>query len=189
MKFIIKSFLKGLLITAPVAITVYILYLIVSFADNLFVDILSPFGLYFPGIGLVLTLVIITLIGFLAANWFAAIIFEYIDAVFKRVPFVKTVYTTIKDAMASFTTGKKGFSQLAIVNIPHSDIKLLGFITNDNLEKFGLEGYISVYLMQSMQWAGNLILVPKEMVTVLDVSSEEAIKFIVSAGLIENNKN
>lgn len=188
MKNILKHFLKGVLVLAPVAITVFVIYKIITIVDSIFINILEPLHLYFPGIGIILSFIIITLIGMLASNWLTGKIFSYIDNIFTKLPLIKVIYTTIRDTISSFLDGRKGFSKLAIVNIPNSDIKLLGFITNKSLDEFGLNGYISVYLMQSMQWAGNLILVPEEMVTPVDVNAEEAIKFIASAGIISNKK-
>jgi uncharacterized membrane protein len=188
LKNILKHFLKGVLVLAPVAITVFVIYKIITIVDSIFINILEPLHLYFPGIGIILSFIIITLIGMLASNWLTGKIFSYIDNIFTKLPLIKVIYTTIRDTISSFLDGRKGFSKLAIVNIPNSDIKLLGFITNKSLDEFGLNGYISVYLMQSMQWAGNLILVPEEMVTPVDVNAEEAIKFIASAGIISNKK-
>lgn len=188
MKRIFKHFLKGVLVTAPVAITIFVIFKIITITDSYFISALKPLNLYFSGVGIILTFILITLIGILASNWLTGKIFNLIDEFFTKVPLVKIIYTTIKDTMSSFFDGKKGFSKLAIITLPNSEMKLLGFVTNENLERFELEDYISVYLMQSMQWAGNLILVPKDWATVLDVSTEEAIKFIASAGLIDTKK-
>ena len=189
LKRLFKHFLKGVLVTAPVAITIFVIYKIVVLTDNLFINLLKPLNLYFPGVGIILTFVLITLIGILASNWLTGKIFNIVDGLFRKVPFIKSIYTALKDTLMSFFDGKKGFSKLAIINLPNSEIKLLGFVTNENLEKFELVDYISVYLMQSMQWAGNLILVPKDWVTILNVSAEDAIKFIASAGLIDTQKS
>lgn len=187
MKRLVKFFIQGLVLITPVIITVFIIYKAGAIMDSLSASLLNMFGIQpYPGVGILLFIVFITLLGMLSKNWLSKKLFGYIDQVFTNVPLVKIIYTTIRDTISTFTEGKKGFSQLALVHIPGSDIKLLGFITNEQLDSFGLNGYVSIYLMQSMQWAGNLILVPKEMVTLLDVSVEEAIKFIASAGLVKN---
>lgn len=188
MKKLVRLFLQGLLLITPVGITVFIIYKIGAIMDSLASGILILFNIpHYPGMGIILSIVVITLIGILSKSWLSKKLFNYIDLLFTNVPLVKVIYTTIRDTISTFTEGKKGFSKLALVHIPNSEIKLLGFITNEQLDRFGLEEYISVYLMQSMQWAGNLILVPKSMVTVLDMSVEDAIKFIASAGLVRNN--
>lgn len=184
MKRIIGIFLKGIIALAPIAITLYILYKIYVLMDGLFKGLLESAGLYFPGLGAILTLALIFGVGLLASNWLTNRILKIIESLFARVPLVKSIYGIIKDTVNSFSGEKKGFSRLAIVELPNSPIKLLGFVTNDSENSFIPEGYVSVYLMQSMQWAGNLILVPQEYVKEVDASSEEAIKFIASAGLI-----
>ncbi|ATW23441.1 DUF502 domain-containing protein [Candidatus Formimonas warabiya] len=189
MKKLVKFFLRGLLLITPVGITVFIVYKVGALMDSLAAGLLKIFAIpTYPGMGILLAVAVITLVGMLSKNWFSKKLFRYIDMVFTNVPLVKVIYTTVRDTISTFTEGKKGFSQLALVHIPSSDIKLLGFITNEELDRFGLDGYVSVYLMQSMQWAGNLVLVPKEMVTVLDMSVEDAIKFIASAGLVKSQE-
>lgn len=184
MKKVIGIFLKGTITLAPVAITLYILYKIYVILDGIFRGLLKSVGFYFPGLGAVLTLVLIFVVGLLASNWITNQLLKLVENLFARVPLVKNIYGIIKDTINSFSGEKKGFSRLAIVELPNIPVKLMGFVTNDGDNRFIPEGYVSVYLMQSMQWAGNLILVPKEYVKEVDASSEEAIKFIASAGLI-----
>jgi uncharacterized membrane protein len=183
-KRIIGIFLKGAIALAPITITLYILYKIYVSMDGLFKGLLQSAGLYFPGLGALLTLALIFGVGLLTSNWVTGQAFRIVEKLFARVPLVKNIYGIIKDTINSFSGEKKGFSRLAIVELPDSPVKLLGFVTNDGGNRFIPEGYVSVYLMQSMQWAGNLILVPKEHVRELDATPEEAIKFIASAGLI-----
>ncbi len=187
MKKLIKYFIQGLFLITPVGITIYILYWAGSMIDNLASGLLPILDLpRYPGIGILVAIVLVTLLGLFSRYWLSKKLFGYIDKLFTAVPLVKIIYTTVRDVISTVSEGKKGFSKLALVNLPHSEIKLLGYITNEQLESFGLEGYVSVYVMQSMQWAGNLILVPKDMVTVLDIPVEESIKFIASAGLVKN---
>lgn len=184
MKKIIGIFLKGVIALAPVVITLYILYKIYQILDGAFRGLLESAGLYFPGLGAILTLALIFGVGLLASNWITNQLLKLVETLFARLPLVKNIYGIIKDTVNSLSGEKKGFSHLAIVELPNVPVKLLGFITNEGDNRFIPEGYVSVYLMQSMQWAGNLILVPKEYVKEVDATSEEAIKFIASAGLI-----
>ncbi|AFQ44111.1 DUF502 domain-containing protein [Desulfosporosinus meridiei] len=183
MKKIIGIFLKGLLVLTPIVLTFYILYKMFIVTDGLFKGILEREGLYFPGLGVIVTLAAIFLVGVLASNWLTNKILNYLEKVLIKVPLLGNIYGIIKDTVNSFSSNKKGFSRLVRVSLSE-DIKLLGFITNDEESAFIPKGYVAVYLMQSMQWAGNLILVPKDQVQLIDVSSEEALKFIASAGLL-----
>lgn len=185
MKKALNIFLKGAFILAPIVITVYILYKVYLVMDGVFRPLLESVGLYFTGFGAILTLGLIFLVGLLASNWATNHFLKLVDRIFTRVPLIKSIYNIIKDTINSFSGNKKGFSQLVVVELPGSSLKLLGFLTNDEPSKFVPEGYVAVYLMQSLQWAGNLVLVPRDAVTLIDASSEEAIKFIASAGLID----
>lgn len=183
MKKILGIFLKGLFVLTPIAITGYILYKMFLITDGLFRGILERVGLYFPGFGVIVTLAVIFLVGLLASNWITNKFLNYLDKLFTKVPLLGSIYRIIKDTVNSFSGNKKSFSRLVLVNMSN-ELKLLGFLTNDEESVFIPKGYVAVYLMQSMQWAGNLILVPEEKVQLLEVSSEEALKFIASAGLL-----
>ncbi|ODA42990.1 DUF502 domain-containing protein [Desulfosporosinus sp. BG] len=183
MKKFIGIFLKGLLVLTPLAITFYIVYKMFLITDGLFKGLLERAGLYFPGLGLIVTLTVIFLVGLLASNWLTNRLLDYVDKIFIKVPLLGSIYGIIKDTVNSFSANKKGFSRLVMVNMS-DELKLLGFLTNDEESVFIPKGYVAVYLMQSMQWAGNLILVPEEKVQQLEASSEDALKFIASAGLL-----
>ncbi|EGW41645.1 DUF502 domain-containing protein [Desulfosporosinus sp. OT] len=183
MKKFIGIFLKGLLVLTPLAITFYIVYKMFLITDGLFKGLLERAGLYFPGLGLIVTLAVIFLVGLLASNWLTNRLLDYVDKIFIKVPLLGSIYGIIKDTVNSFSANKKGFSRLVMVNMS-DELKLLGFLTNDEESVFIPKGYVAVYLMQSMQWAGNLILVPEEKVQQLEASSEDALKFIASAGLL-----
>ena len=183
MKKIIGIFLKGLFVLTPISITFYILYKMFLVTDGLFKGLLERAGLYFPGLGVIVTLAVIFLVGLLASNWLTNGLLNYLDKIFIKVPLFGSIYGIIKDTVNSFSANKKGFSRLVVVNMSN-ELKLLGFLTNDEESAFIPKGFVAVYLMQSMQWAGNLILVPEEKVQQLEVSSEDALKFIASAGLL-----
>ncbi|TGE34526.1 DUF502 domain-containing protein [Desulfosporosinus sp. Sb-LF] len=188
MKKVIGIFLKGLFVLMPVAITFYILYKMFLMTDGLFKGLLERVGLYFPGLGVIVTVAVIFIVGLLASNWFSNRLLNYLDKILIKIPLAGNIYGIIKDTVSSFSSNKKGFSRLVLVNIS-DDIKLLGFLTNEEESIFIPKGYVAVYLMQSMQWAGNLILVPEEKVQEVEVSSEDAIKFIASAGLLNKKTN
>ena len=183
LKKFIGIFLKGLLVLTPIAITFYILYKMFLLTDGLFKGLLERVGLYFPGFGVIVTLAMIFLVGLLASNWLTNRLLNYLDKIIIKVPLLGSIYGIIKDTVNSFSANKKGFSRLVVVNMS-DELKLLGFLTNDEESAFIPKGYVAVYLMQSMQWAGNLILVPEEKVQQIEVSAEDALKFIASAGLL-----
>src|SRR5690606_29996298 len=116
-----RYFLRGALLTAPIALTLYILYWIFKAFDDLL-----PFGI--PGLGLVVTALLITLVGFLTSNVIGRNAFEWTESMLRRVPFVKLLYSSIKDLIGAFVGDKKSFDQPVTVQLgPDSPIKLLGF--------------------------------------------------------------
>lgn len=187
MKKILGIFLKGVFVLVPVALTFFIVFKVYEFMDGLFKELLQRAGFYFPGLGVLVTLGVIFLVGLLASNWLTNKLLNKLDMLLTKAPLLGSIYGIIKDTVNSFSSNKKGFANLVMINLPNN-LKLLGFLTNDEVNAFIPEGYVAVYLMQSMQWAGNLVLVPADLVQKIDVPAEEALKFIASAGLISVNE-
>jgi len=187
MKKIIALFIKGIFVLAPVILTFFIIYKIYQIADGLFKGFLQTAGIYFPGLGVIVTLLIILLAGLLASNLITNNLIKYFEKLMAKVPLLGNLYGILKDTLGSFSTNKKGFSRLVRIEMANG-FKLLGFLTNDEDKAIIPPDYVVVYLMQSMQWAGNIILVPKDLVEPLDVSAEEALKFIASAGLLKSKE-
>lgn len=169
--------LRGALVTTPLAFTAYIIWFLFSTIDQLL-----PVGI--PGLGLVLTVVLVTLVGFLTSNVVGRGVFDAAEGFLKRVPFVKLVYSSIKDLIGAFVGERRSFDQAVAVRLSHdSPLKVLGFVTRKGLAVLGFPQHVAVYLPQSYNFAGNLVLVPAELVEPLDVSSSELMTFIVSGGV------
>lgn len=187
MKKLVGIFMKGIFVLVPILITYIIVNKVYELTDGLFRDLLERAGFYFPGLGVLVTLAVIFLIGLLASNWLTGKLLKGFDLMIAKIPLIGSIYGIIKDTVNSFSANKKGFSRLVMIHLPN-DLKLLGFLTNDEDSVFVPRGYVAVYLMQSMQWAGNLILVPENLIETINAPAEEALKFIASAGLININE-
>jgi uncharacterized membrane protein len=204
---LIKYFLNGVLFLTPIALTIYIVHWILSGWDKTagkvfhfqiqetpMLTVLNgylpeahrfTFPMEIPGLPLLASIVVVILVGYVVSWWLSARLLRYIDKIFTRVPVVKFIYTIIKDTMASLLGEKKSFSKVAVVRIPNSEMKMLGFITSEDLSHIGFKDHMAIYVMQSMQWAGMTLLVPKEDVEILEgLKMEDAMKFIVSAGAV-----
>jgi uncharacterized membrane protein len=161
----------------PVVLTLYIFYLIFFKIDHIL-------GFSIPGVGFLVTLAGITLIGFLVSNFLTRRLILLIDRLFIRLPLVKLLYSSIKDLIGAFVGDKKSFNKPVLVRLsPDSGASVLGFITAESLENLGLNDYAAVYVPQSYNFAGNLLLFPRDQVTPLDASSSEVMTFIVSGGV------
>ena len=176
MRYLIKCFLQGLLVFVPAALTVFAIVWIFTKLDGLL-------GLEIRGLGLVITLVFITLIGFLASNFVGKKFVALIDGLFTKLPLAKLLYSGIKDIIGAFAGEKKSFDKPAIVELAPGGAKALGFITREGLEFLSLSDHVAVYFPQSYNFAGSLLLFPSERVKPIEVDSSEAMAFIVSGGV------
>lgn len=169
--------LRGALITGPLVATVYVLYFIFRTVDDL-----VPIGI--PGLGLLLTTVLVAAVGYFSSNVIGSGILESIERFLKRVPFVKLVYSSIKDLVNAFVGERKSFDKPVLVRLSlDGAVQTLGFVTRDALVGLDLPEHVAVYLPQSYNFAGNLLIVPRDAVTPLSVSSGELMTFIVSGGV------
>ena len=172
-----RYLLRGTLTLVPLALTIYILFWIFRTVDQLL-----PIGI--PGLGLLVTVLLVALVGFLTSNMMGHGALDATEAFLKRVPFVNLVYTSIKDLMNAFVGDKRGFDHPVLFRLSaDTDVKLLGFMTRDGIPGLNMPQYVSVYMPQSYNFAGNLLLVPRELVEPLDVASSEVMTFIVSGGV------
>jgi uncharacterized membrane protein len=181
MKKLIDYFIKGLLVFVPITLTVFLLFWVFNSVDSIIRNFLPK---KIPGLGLLLTIILITVIGFLASNFLGRKIFELIEKVFRKLPLVKLLYSAVKDMIEAFAGEKRSFDKPVLASIaPGSKTKVVGFITKESLENFGLTDYVSVYIPQSYNFAGNVLLFPKEAIGTLDIESSQAMAFIVSGGV------
>jgi len=187
MKVILRSFINGVLTIVPIILVVYVVYKSFMFLDGILGNVLKPYLKedYIPGIGLLATLALITILGWMSTKFLTGTVIRLLDWLLENIPIVKTIYSVIKDTFQSFLGEKKSFSKVALITIPGTDIKSIGFITTEDLENFydPLKDYCAVYIQQTFQVAGLTLLIPKDQIEVIDVKAEDAMKFILSGGM------
>jgi uncharacterized membrane protein len=171
-------FLRGLVITAPAALTFYICWVAIRWLDGLL-------GTSIPGLGIAAAVVIITMIGALASNFVTRAFVSTVDQALARLPFVRLVYTSIKDLLGAFVGEQRRFNRPVKVRLgePDAAIHVLGFVTSDSLTQLGFEGHVAVYVPTSYSFAGHLIVVPADRVTALGTDAADTLAFIVSGGV------
>lgn len=171
----------------PIILVIYVIYKTFMFLDGLLGNVLKPYlkESYIPGIGLMTTFILITVLGWLSTRFITGSLIKLVDVLLEKIPFVKTVYSVIKDTVHSFLGEKKSFSKVALVTLPGSQMKSMGFLTAENLNEFymPLSQYVAVYIPQTFQVAGFTFLIPKDQVEIIDVKPEDAMKFILSGGM------
>ncbi|NCC72503.1 MAG: DUF502 domain-containing protein [Sphingobacteriia bacterium] len=179
-------FFQGLLFIGPVVITVYSLWVMFNWVDGLLYKTIEQFtGFSVPGLGLILVLIIITLVGFLGTTFLFRPMAHYFDKLLSNTPFIKIIYTSVKDLTAAFVGQKRRFNQPVLVQVTSDgNIEKIGFITDEDLSMIGIsEEKIAVYLPHSYAWSGNLFIVPSKNVRKINASATEVMKYIISAGV------
>jgi len=189
-KNVFNNFLEGLLYVAPIGATIFIIYVTFSFIDSNTNDLFEQlFGIRIPGLGILVTITIITLIGAFGRTLLAKPMITLLDSIFEKLPLIKVIYTSTKDFMEAFVGQKKKFTEAVLVKMnKDADVYKLGFITQKDLTHLGIkDGYVAVYLPHSYNFSGNLFVVPSDNVVPINASSTEMMKFIVSGGITEVN--
>jgi uncharacterized membrane protein len=174
---LVTWFLRGLVFLVPIAITVWLLV-------TAFVTIDGWLGLPVPGVGLLIVITLTTAFGFLLSNFLTRSILGVFERFLDRLPFVRLLHTSMKDLMTAFVGEKKRSGRaVAVELIPGSGVRVLGFVTREDLSELGLGEQIAVYFPQSYNFAGQVVLVPRERVLPLEVESHAVMTFIVSGGV------
>lgn len=184
MKKLINYFLQGLLFIVPIVVTVYVLFQLLSWIDNLlpFLDKLK-----IPGLGVIAIFILVSAAGYIGSRLVRNPIKAYMEYLMERAPLVKLIYTSVKDLIAAFVGEKKSFNQPVAVKLEkNSDTERIGFITRNDVNNIGFGSEkVAVYLPFSYSFMGELVILPRENVRRLDASGPEMIKFVISGGVGE----
>jgi uncharacterized membrane protein len=196
-KKIIQYLLQGLLILAPLAITIYSIYWIVSTVDNwlpIFREEIKDFQgnvighrVKNYGLGFVIVLATIIAIGYLSSFFIQSKIFNLFDSWLEKTPGVKYIYSSVRDFFGAFAGEKKKFNTPILANAFAEDVWVMGFLTDQELEKFDMGAeMVSVYMPQAYHWAGQLYILPRSKIRKLDkINSGDAMKYAVTGGVVE----
>lgn len=180
---LVKSFFQGLLIIGPFALTVWIIWYVVSSIDNILPSLSQQF---YPGITFLIVICSITIIGFIGSKFIIGrVIVDSFDYLLEHTPGIKFIYTSLKDVMTSFVGDKKKFNQPVLIKTSDNpDVWRIGFLTQSDLSSVGFPSYVSVYLPHSYAVSGWVVFVQASNIVVLEnVSAAQAMKFAVSGGV------
>ena len=184
-----QYFLQGILVLAPVAITVYSVYWIVSSIDSLipiFTQKSADGKIYIRnyGLGFLIIIVAICLIGYLSSFFIKNRLFNLFDSLMTKTPGIRFIYSTVKEFFEAFAGEKKKFNKPVLANIDDNDVWRVGFITHEDASDFGFGDYVAVYIPMSYSIAGNVYLLPRNRVRpITDVNASDAMKFALSGGV------
>ena len=175
---IIQLFLQGLLLIAPISITIFVIFKLFEFVDGLI-------PVRIPGLGLLLIFTFITLAGLFGTLIIRTPFNILFNRIMDQVPLVKMLYTAISDLLSAFVGQKKKFTEpVMVIMSRESNIRKLGFITERDMKNIGIGSeFVAVYLPHSYNFSGNMFVVPADNVIPVEANSADFMKFIVSGGV------
>jgi uncharacterized membrane protein len=196
-KKVITYLLQGLLIIAPIAVTIYSIYWIISTVDGWLPIFREPvkdaagnvlrYKVKNYGAGFAIILVSIIIIGYLSSMFIRSKVFNLFDSWLEKTPGIKYIYSSVRDFFGAFAGEKKKFDKPILANAFADDVWVMGFITDEELEKFNMgSDMVSIYIPQAYHWAGQLYVLPRARVRLLDkITSGDAMKYAVTGGVVD----
>ena len=193
--FIKRYFFTGLLISAPIGATIYITIFIVEFIAGLVPQRFNPNGLLpeiigyeIPGLELIIAFISFILIGLIFSTLFGKAILGYFDNLITRIPFAGNVYKAIKQITETFSNADAAYQKVVLIEYPRKDIYAIGFMTGETkgeIKDRKKIDMVNVFVPTTPNpTSGFLLFIPKEDTVELDMSVEDAIKLVVSAGMV-----
>lgn len=191
-----RYFLAGILVTAPISITIYLTYVFLTFIDSKVAGFLPREwysalygGTTFPGIGLLIALVFFTIIGWLTTNYFGRLFIKISEYFVDRMPVIRTIYSATKQIFETIMASQStAFRDVVMIEYPRKGIWTLGFVTGvakGEVQDVTEDEVINVFVPTTPNpTSGFLLFVPKSDLRYLDMSVEDGIKMVISTGLI-----
>ena len=177
----IQYFLQGLLILGPATITVYAFYVVFDKIDSILRPVIN-----IPGIGFIIIIGFILLVGYLSSFFMMSRILSVIDKLLDKTPGIKLFYSFIKDFFEAFAGNKKKFTKGVLANVEDNNVWRVGFITQEDMGRFDLVGFVAVYIPMAYSVAGNVYIISKDRIKpITNISSTQTMKFAVSGGVTD----
>lgn len=187
-KFISKTLLSGFITLLPVVLTVYLLYWLGVSSEEVMGNAfryLLPNSKYFPGLGMLVGVVIIFIVGLMMNAYLVRKIFSFGEQLLYRLPLIKSVYRAFRDFFDFFSPNKEGLGQVVAVTL--NGMELVGFVTQEDPQRlpqsFRDRDCVLVYLPMSYMVGGYTILVPRSDLRPLQMTRDEAMRFVLTAGI------
>jgi len=181
-KKILRYFIQGVIILAPIGITAYVLYWLFDKVDG----ILRPY-VDIPGLGFAIILVFVILVGWISSSFLMGSAINFFDHLMEKTPGIKFIYSSTKDFFEAFAGDKKRFNKAVLANVFSPDVWIVGFLTDEEMRKFDLGAdKVAVYVPQAYNFAGQLYILPRDHVRKIEnITSGEAMKYAVTGGVVD----
>jgi uncharacterized membrane protein len=194
MKSFNQIFLKGLIVVLPITLTFYLLIWASVTVESLFgstLKFLMGKELYIPGLGILLTIILVFLVGLLVSHYFTARLFKWFTNLLERVPLIKAIYNPLRDLMA-LLPGKSSEKDRPqkVVMVPNDQFGgyVFGFVTREDLDELPIEDLVPVYIPYSYMLGGITLLVKKDKIIKVDMPVDQALKLSVTAWIKAEDK-
>lgn len=179
MRTLLKFFLRGLVVIAPLVVTIWV-------CVQIFETIDGWLGFRYRGLGFLATLVLITAFGFLASSFVTRSLIKGLEDLLERLPFVRLLYTSTKDMLNAFVGEKRRFDKPVLVTLSEDGVvKAIGFLTAESLAAIGIADHVTVYVPQSYGFAGNILVLPADRVRRIDADAADVMAYIISGGVTD----
>ena len=182
-------FITGVVVLIPIGITLYLTLFIVKISSKILPAEVNPnnyLPFSIPGLEIIISIIIITLIGWLSLSFLGKRLVKFVDSIFTKIPFLRTIYSAIGQMTQTFAKQKDSKKSVVLVEYPRKGSWAVGFATQDNegeISKKTNKDLVNVFIPTTTNpTSGFLLMFAKEEVIFLDMNFEEASKFIVSAG-------
>jgi len=189
-----NNFFAGAVVLIPIGITLYLTLIFVKISARILPKELNPNNYLpfdIPGIEILISIIFITLIGWISLSFIGKKLFEFLNSILIKIPILRTIYSAIGQMTKSFTESDKTEKSVVILEYPRSGVWVVGFATKENkglISKKVNKELVNVFVPTTPNpTSGFLLMVPKEDLIFLDVTFEQASKFIVSAGTSDIN--
>lgn len=195
-KKVFQYFLQGVLVIAPIAITIYTIYWIVSKVDSWIPIFRQPihdingniidYEVKNYGLGFIVILVTVIFIGYMSSFFIQSRIFNLFDKWLEKTPGVKFIYSSVRDFFGAFAGDKKKFNKAVLASVFAEDVWIVGFLTDEEMSKFEMGAdKVAVYVPQAYNFAGQLYILPRNRVRHIEtITSGEAMKYAVTGGVV-----
>ena len=187
-------FITGIVVLIPIGITVYVTLFFISISSKILPKEINPnhyLPYNIPGLEILISLILISLIGFLSLSFLGKKLLEFFNNVLKRIPILRTIYSALGQMTETFTKSENSKKNVVLIEYPRKGTWAVGFATKENsgeLNKKTGKSLVNVFVPTTPNpTSGFLLMVPKEDLIFLDLTFEEASKFIVSAGTSKVN--
>ncbi len=181
-----KYFLQGMLFITPLGMTIYALWWMFNFIDDLLLDQVTQYiGFRIPGLGILIIAVCVSIVGGRGSTIIFYPVMRYFDRVISRMPLISIIYNAFKDFMSALVGKDKKFNEPVLVKLSKdADLEKIGFVTQKDLSHLGIgKDKVAVYFPYSYTSSGSLFIVPAENIRPINASPAEIMKFVVSAGV------